>query len=109
MNSFDRFMIWLTESNILLIFGILFLSVILHNVLFGGLMVDEEVVIKCAETNGLSDISIQDKAWFLIGLRSGGHGDNVRFEMKTTNPTGDQVTIYVFSGWPFKGATIRIL
>ena len=28
---------------------------------------------------------------------------------EATNPVGKHVTIYVFAGWPFKGATVRTL
>jgi len=72
-----------------------------------GIFVKEEVAIRALETQGYTDIEITDKAWFLIGLRGGEKTDAARFTAETNNPIGKKVKVYVFSGWLFKGATIR--
>jgi len=77
--------------------------------LFGGIVVKDEVAIRCLEIQGYSHIQVLDKAWFAIPIRGGDRGDAARFHMRATNPTGQQVEVYVFSGWLFKGATIRTM
>lgn len=75
--------------------------------LFGGLIIDEQVAINCAEIQGFTEIEVIEKAWFVIFLRGGGQTDSARFKMKAINSTGKKVEFYVFAGWPFKSATIR--
>lgn len=72
-----------------------------------GCTVNEQVAIKALETSGFSDIKIVDHSWFAIGVRGGGSRDAARFTAEATNPVGKRVTVEVFTGWLFKGATIR--
>ncbi|OGZ18036.1 MAG: hypothetical protein A2V72_01250 [Candidatus Nealsonbacteria bacterium RBG_13_37_56] len=76
---------------------------------FGGVFVSESRAIKCLETQGYSDIEIINHAWFMIGLRGGDTKDAARFTVMATNPVGRKVKVYVFTGFLFKGATIRTL
>lgn len=103
MNRFEDFISSGTMTIIVLILGV---TIILGS-LFGGLMVNKEVAIKAAQIQGFTNIKVLDKAWFFIPLRGGDRGDSARFLVEATNPAGATVQFYVFSGWLFKGATIR--
>lgn len=83
------------------------MAVLILSTLFGGIFVKDQVATKCLEVQGYSNIQVLDKAWFFIPMRGGDRGDSARFHLKATNPTGQEVELYVFSGWLFKGATIR--
>lgn len=72
-----------------------------------GMLVDEDVAIRALETQGFSDVKIVDRQVYFISCKGGGEGDDVRFTCLATNPAGQKVTVYVFAGWPFKGATVR--
>ena len=72
-----------------------------------GLLVPESKAVRALETQGFSEVKITDRSWFLIGVRGGDKSDCVRFTATAKNPAGKTVQVYVFSGWPFKGATIR--
>lgn len=72
-----------------------------------GLMVPDSKAVRALETQGFSDIKITERAWYFIGMRGGDKSDSVRFTATATNPAGKKVQVYVFSGWLFKGATIR--
>ena len=85
----------------LLFLGVLFLSCC------RGIFVNEDVATRALETQGFSEIQIVDKDWLFVSLRGGGREDAVRFTAIATNPVGKQVKVFVFAGWPFKGATIR--
>ncbi len=74
---------------------------------FRGALVDQKVAVEALETNGFSDITVQEHAYLFIGVRGGDRNDAARFTCKAKNPAGKEVTVHVFSGWPFKGATIR--
>jgi hypothetical protein len=72
-----------------------------------GSLVSEEEAVRALETHGFSEIVVKEHAYFFINFRGGGREDVARFECEATNPAGTRVTVYVFAGWPFKGATIR--
>lgn len=72
-----------------------------------GLFVSDSKAIKQLEVEGYTKIQIVDRAWFLVSFRGGGYGDVARFEAKAVNPVGKEVSVFVYSGWPFKGATVR--
>lgn len=74
---------------------------------FCGFLVPEKKATKELEVQGYSNITIIDRDWFFIPLRGGAPDDLVRFEAEATNPAGKNVVVVVYSGWPFKGATIR--
>ncbi len=73
----------------------------------GGLFVSENKALTALQTNGFTEVKIIDHDWFLIFLRGGDARDNARFKATALNPRNERVTVYVFAGWPFKGATIR--
>jgi hypothetical protein len=89
------------------IFGLVVLLVVLL-LLSGtcGMMIDEKIIYEALETNGYSNIQIVDRQTYLVGCK-GGDNDDARFECTAVNPKGENVTVYVFAGWLFKGATIR--
>lgn len=74
-----------------------------------GFLVNDDIAVRALETAGYTDVQITEKAWFAIGFRGGEDSDAARFTAKAKNPSGKEVTVYVFSGWLFKGATIRSL
>ncbi len=74
---------------------------------FRGALVSEESAVRALEVQGFSGIRVTEHAYFLLGLRGGDENDAARFTAEAKNPAGKDVTVYVFVGWPFKGATIR--
>lgn len=72
-----------------------------------GIFVSEDTAIRALETQGYNDVVVTDHAYLFIGLRGGDGGDAARFICQAINPAGKEVEVYVFVGWPFKGATIR--
>ncbi|MEX1112571.1 MAG: hypothetical protein WEC84_03850 [Candidatus Andersenbacteria bacterium] len=74
-----------------------------------GYAVKEEVAVHALETNGFTNVVIKERAVAFVSLRGGSKQDAARFTAEANNPRGDRVTVYVFSGWLFKGATIRSL
>jgi len=88
-------------------YQILLLVAILCLVLFRGALVADSSAIKALDDAGYSNVVVQDRAYFAIAIRGGSKGDAARFTCKATNPAGKEVVIYVFVGWPFKGATVR--
>ncbi len=76
---------------------------------FRGALVGPESSIHALEVQGFTDITLLDHDWMFIGLRGGEASDAARFTFEATNPIGKRVTVYVFDGWPFKGATMRAL
>ncbi|MDO8590685.1 MAG: hypothetical protein Q7R65_01765 [bacterium] len=91
------------------IFGIVLVIVFILTLATGwtGLLVPESKAVLALETQGFSGVKITDRAWFMVGMRGGDKSDCVRFTATATNPVGKKVQVYVFSGWLFKGATIR--
>lgn len=71
-----------------------------------GIFVPESKAIKALQTQGFNKIKIVDRDVWFVRFK-GGDRDAVRFTATATNPAGKEVTVYVFSGWLFKGATIR--
>ena len=72
-----------------------------------GMWVPESKAVAALQTQGFSGITVTDRAVWLVSMRGGNKSDAVRFTAQATNPAGKRVTVYVFSGWLFKGATIR--
>ncbi|NQV88601.1 MAG: hypothetical protein HQ402_03570 [Parcubacteria group bacterium] len=72
-----------------------------------GVFVNENSAVKALETASYSQVEIVDRAIFFIGLRGGEDTDAARFKAKAINPAGKEVEVYIFVGWPFKGATVR--
>jgi hypothetical protein len=91
---------------------ILFRVIVVIAVIFSlnrGYLVSTDVAAKALVASGYKNILVIEKSWLLINWRGGGHGDCVRFRAMAENEKGGQVEVYVFAGWPFKGATIRTL
>jgi hypothetical protein len=74
---------------------------------FCGLLVSEEKAISELEVQGYSSVKIIDRDWAFIPLRGGALDDVVRFEATATNPVEKSINVCIYSGWPFKGATVR--
>lgn len=72
-----------------------------------GTFADEATARNALETQGYSNITITNHAWFAVGLRGCAEKDAARFDATATNPAGRAVKVYVCTGFPFKGATIR--
>ncbi len=90
--------VWIVILALMWIFG--FINI-------GGYLVPESKAISALQTQGFSNVKIVQRNCTFIGMRGGGSGDKVRFIAEATNPIGKKVTVYVFAGWPFKGATVR--
>lgn len=88
--------------------GIVVAGILILFIIFGrGLAVKEQTAIKAMNDQGFKNVQVIDHSWFFIGWRGGSDDDVARFTVKATNPAGEEVTMHVFSGWPFKGATVR--
>lgn len=74
---------------------------------FQGFLVKEASAIKAASVNGLTEVKVIKRQCSFMKMRGGAHDDVVRFTVNGKNVRGDMVTMYVYSGWPFKGATVR--
>ena len=73
--------------------------------LFRGYFVDQQVAIKAAQTQGYANVKVLGKTViFPLGC---GRADAVKFYLSAINPRNQEVKIYVCSGWPFKGSTVR--
>ncbi len=83
---------------ILMLFGMVFPT---------GMFVGESKAVRALETQGYRDVKITGKAIWFVALRGGDSKDAVRFSADATNPIGQHVKVYVFSGWLFKASTIR--
>lgn len=75
--------------------------------MFRGAFVNQDIAVRALDTAGYTEIEIIDEAFFFMALRGGEKSDAARFHAKAINPVGKEVDVYVFSGWLFKGATIR--
>lgn len=89
-----------------IIVSIIFMVIAL-GVSFRGIFADETVAKKSLEKQEYSKILVIDKSFFLVGLRGCDEKDAAKFTVRAVNPVGKKVEIYVCTGWPFKGATIR--
>ena len=88
----------------------LFGLVMIGFIVFGscaGCLEHEDTAIRALETQGFSNIRIVDKGFLFVRFKGGGNDDNVKFTAYATNPAGENVTVCVFAGWPWKGATVR--
>ena len=72
-----------------------------------GRMVDQRVAIRAVETNSFTNPVILKRDVNFVCYKGGGRGDVVRFTVEATNPIGQRVKVYIYCGWPFKGATMR--
>ncbi len=86
----------------------LFFIALLFCALFAGQLIDNSTAIKALESQGYSNITIVNKAWVAVQFRGCGAGDAARFDTVAINPIGQKVdTVYICSGWIFKGSTLR--
>lgn len=72
-----------------------------------GLFVSNDIAINALEDQGYTNVEITNKHWFMFGLIGCADSDAAKFDVIATNPSGNKVELYVCSGWPFKGSTIR--
>ncbi|MCK9273016.1 hypothetical protein M0P65_05710 [Candidatus Gracilibacteria bacterium] len=86
----------------------LFLVVFILLVEFSrGIFADINLAIKSLEKQGYSNVEVTNMDWFFVGFRGCDMGDAAKITTNATNPAGKQTEIFVCTGWPFKGATIR--
>ncbi|MBX4198269.1 hypothetical protein KW782_02940 [Candidatus Parcubacteria bacterium] len=95
------------RDHLLRIGVVLIVCLVIFLAIARGIFASPDTARRALETQGFSDIEITDHAWFMISLRGGDKNDAARFKAKATNPAGKRVEVYVFTGWPFKGGTIR--
>jgi len=95
------------ESNFNVIIILAMIAVIVL-AFFRGAFVSEDAAIKTLEAQGFSNITIVDHAWFAVGFRGCDEKDAARFTARVTNPAGKEATVYVCTGFLFKGGTIRV-
>ncbi len=76
---------------------------------FRGAFLDDSKARRALETEGFTNATLLDHSYAFMTFRGGERSDAARFTFEATNPIGKRVTVYVFDGWPFKGATIRAL
>ncbi len=74
---------------------------------FGGIFVPESEAVNALQVQGFKDVKIEDKDVFLLSWRGCSSSDAAKFDAVATNANGQRVNLYVCSGWPFKGSTIR--
>ena len=74
---------------------------------FRGFLVDKPIAKRCLELQGYHNVQITDRAGAFVGFRGCDATDAARFTAEATNPAGQEVEVYVCTGWLFKGATIR--
>jgi hypothetical protein len=87
---------------------VLIIAVLLLTTPFPGCMVREKTAVRALEKQGYSEVQITSRANYFVRMRGGSNGDVVRFTCNAKNPAGKFVEdVYVFSGWLFKGSTIR--
>lgn len=72
-----------------------------------GALVEPQVAVAALEAAGYSNVVVKEHIFLFVGLRGGDRQDAALFTCRATNPAGKEVTVYVTSGWPFKGAAIR--
>lgn len=86
---------------------IAFFVIIILATLCRGCIVNQDEAVKALETQGFSQVQILDKGVLFVGLRGCSSHDAAKFEAKAINPIGKEVQVFVCTGWPFKGATVR--
>ncbi len=73
-----------------------------------GKYVDEKVVYRAMDAQGFTNVRVLKRDTWWVSTLGGSESDDVRFTVEAINPIGKRVTVYVFAGWPYKGATIRM-
>jgi hypothetical protein len=72
-----------------------------------GSCVKDSTAVRALETQGYGNVTVIEKNTYFVGFRGGSGSDAAKFTCKAKNPAGKEVTVYVYSGWPFKGSTVR--
>ena len=88
----------------LMVAGVIAITV---GLMMTGSCVDSADAIKAAEVQGFTDVELSGHDWFAVSLRGCSRSDAAKFRMQATNHQGQRVSIYVCSGWMFKGHTVR--
>lgn len=74
-----------------------------------GVFVDNvRPVEEVMKVHGYTEYTITDKDIFFINFRGCQLGEAAKFEVSAVNSNGESVNLLVCTGWPFKGATIRV-
>ena len=90
------------ELLLLVLFFLLFLAGSVR-----GCFARPQTAERALKIQGYRDVAITDHAWFAVGLRGCDMNDAARFTATALNPRGEKVELFVCTGWPLKGATIR--
>lgn len=101
--STKRFISENLKITMILSFGICFILLMFSR----GIFVKENVAIKSLEKQGYSNVEVTKRGWFFVGFSGCDMNDASKITTNATNPAGKQIEIFVCTGWPFKGATIR--
>lgn len=72
-----------------------------------GFLVPEDRAVSALDKRGYSNIEIIDRDVFFTSFKGCGEKDAVKFDARATNPAGEDVEVFVCSGWLFKGETVR--
>jgi len=72
-----------------------------------GTLTDSGKAVQLLRDLGYSDIQIIHRDTWFVDFKGGASEDNALYVIRATNPSGKEVTVQVFMGWPWKGATIR--
>lgn len=94
------------EAFIKIIIGVVIFLLIFGSE-FYGVFVNQSEAVNALETQGFKDVQITDKDIIFLSWRGCSETDAAKFEATATNSNGQRVNLFVCSGWPFKGSTIR--
>jgi hypothetical protein len=71
------------------------------------IFVSDNVGVKALVNQGYTDIRVTERSFFMVGFRGCEQTDAAQITAVATNSQGEVVTMYVCSGWPFKGGTVK--
>ena len=89
------------------VFIVVVVVIILMLMIVPGLLADEGKAVRLLEESGYTDIKVKSRSFLLVSCQGGEKSDSAKFKIEATNPIGKRVTVNVYVGWPFKGATLR--
>jgi hypothetical protein len=75
---------------------------------FRGAFAPEEQAVRALQTQGFSLVRIEERSFFFVAFRGCDGSDAAMFRAHALNPANREVEVYVCTGWPFKGATVRV-
>ena len=87
--------------------AIAILAIIAALMFFPGRWADQNKAVRLLQDQGFTKILVVDRDIWWIDFKGGSGDDSALFTITATNPAGKTVTVHVFVGWPWKGATLR--